>query len=166
MATIYYADAEGAFLGGFCDSLVPPIGAIFVTTAPDDAHKVWVDGQGWVCTKTQLKAALAECRYNKEVGGIVLEGLPIPTDDRAKTLIAGKYSKVIAESPPDATFTIKVAGQFMTITYADLVAIFNAVNAHVQKCFDSEAVVYTAIEAGEVLTYEQVATAFNTAYEG
>lgn len=164
MGTIYYADENGVFLGGFDQAAPPPENASAVVPAPDDAHEVW-DGEGWVATKAQLKAMLAECRYNKEIGGIILEGLPVPTDDRAKTLIAGKYSKVIADNTPEATFTIKVAGQFMTITHADLIAIFNAVNNHVQRCFDAEAITYTAIEVEEVLTHEGVIASFNAAYE-
>lgn len=160
----YYVDEDGVYLGGYDDAAQAPQDSTEVSNPPDDARQVWV-GDTWTYTKAHLKALLAEYRYNKEVGGITLEGLPVPTDDRAKTLIAGKYSKVIAENSPETEFTIKVAGQFMTITYQDLIDIFHAVNAHVQKCFDCEAAVYALIEDETVTSKETVYGAFDEAFE-
>lgn len=46
MATKYYIDIEGHYLGGF-DGAEPPEGAIEVENAPDDARDVW-DGLKWI----------------------------------------------------------------------------------------------------------------------
>lgn len=44
-ATRYYVDATGAYLGGF-SGVAPPVGAIEVPEAPEDARQVW-DGGAW-----------------------------------------------------------------------------------------------------------------------
>lgn len=164
MTTKYYVDSNGAYQGGFDGEHGVDVSAwTEVDPSPPYPCCVWVNG-GWTYTKTRLKAMLAEYRYNKEIGGIVLGGLPVPTDDRAKTLIAGKYSRVLEENDPTAEFVIKVAGQFMTITNEQLIAIFNSVNIHVQKCFDSESVVYTGITNDTLTTPEQVYGAFDDDY--
>lgn len=43
MATKYYVDAEGNYIGGF-DGVDPPEGAIEVPEAPEDARQKWVNG--------------------------------------------------------------------------------------------------------------------------
>jgi hypothetical protein len=164
MTTKYYVDGVGNFLGGYDESIEPQEGWVEVTDLPESGFQIW-NGTQWTWPKERLKALLAEQRYNKEIGGITVGELPIPTDDRAKTLIAGKYAKVVEENDPGATFTIKVAGSFLTITNADLITIFNTVNAHVQACFDAEAVVYAAIDADEVTTPEEIADALEAAYQ-
>lgn len=163
MTTRYFIDSNGAYKGGYDGETGVDTSEWIEVTARDHPGQIWIDG-AWQFTKASLCGFLAEYRYNKEIGGIVLEGLPVPTDDRAKNLIAGKYSKVIAENDPDAAFTIKAAGQFMEITNAQLIGIFHAVNAHVQKCFDAEAVVYAAIMSDDITSKDEVYAAFETAF--
>ena len=44
--TKYYADENGAYIGGF-EGIAPPEGAIEVPSAPDNAAHMWIDGV-WV----------------------------------------------------------------------------------------------------------------------
>lgn len=46
MATKFYTDAQGNYLGGF-DGAPPPQGAIEVTVPPDDGHAKF-DGTKWI----------------------------------------------------------------------------------------------------------------------
>lgn len=47
MSTKFYVNAEGSYIGGF-DGAQPPVGAIEVPTAPEDAQQVWsFDSQSW-----------------------------------------------------------------------------------------------------------------------
>lgn len=63
MATQYFVDETGAYLGGF-DGATPPAGAIEVPTAPADARDMWVDG-AWDTTARVLDDAVAavEAKY-------------------------------------------------------------------------------------------------------
>lgn len=160
--TKYYVDGSGVYLGGFSGS--EPDGGIEVATPPDYADQLW-DGTEWAYSKAQLKSILASKRYDKEIGGITLYGLPVPTDDRAKLLIAGKYSKAIEDDDPSIEFVAKIGGAFMPLTNAQIVEIFNAVNIHVQKCFTAESVVYAAIDDETVLTSYDIQPALDTAYD-
>ncbi len=89
--------------------------------------------------------ALASHRWQIECGGIEVGGEVIPTDDRAKLLIHGKYTR--AKENPALTFKWKAAGGFTMIDSATIIAIGDAVEAHVQSCFDNEEVHATAIAA-------------------
>lgn len=109
--------------------------------------------------KVALAAYAAEARYNKEVGGITYNGSPIATDDRSKQMILG--ARMAAQA--DATFNTKWAASDGTIVALDapgLVALSNAVLAHVQACFLRFASVNADIDAGNITTTAQVDAAF------
>lgn len=99
--------------------------------------------------KAEKLAALADFRWQKETGGFLFNGVTIATDDRSQLKITG--ARVAAEAAePGWTVHWKVApGQFVTLTKADIIAISDAVRAHVQACFDSEAAHAAAINALE-----------------
>jgi hypothetical protein len=50
-------------------------------------------------TKDELIAYAADVRWRKEVGGIVVAGVPVATDDRSKQMIIG--ARLAANSDPD-----------------------------------------------------------------
>lgn len=90
------------------------------------------------------KAELAAIRYAKETGGIVVSGAPIATDrDTQAKLIA-----VRIKAKENASYTVnwKTAGGFVSLDAATIIAIADAVSAHIQACFDREAVLTAAID--------------------
>ena len=98
--------------------------------------------------KAAKLAALADRRWQAEVGGITLNGVPIKTDRESTGKITAAY--VQASANPEFSVRWKVdTGVFVTLDAATIIAIGNAVTAHVQACFDNEDVLTTAILAAE-----------------
>lgn len=119
--------AAGEQLAGYSDS-----------DQVSEVVRTWAKAS--LATLKALKlAALAERRWLSETGGIMLGGVPVRTDRESSAILTAAYVKASA----DANFTItnwKVAtGVFATLDAASIVAIADAVTAHVQSCFDREA---------------------------
>ncbi|MBA8851177.1 hypothetical protein FHW20_002112 [Ochrobactrum intermedium] len=108
--------------------------------------------------KAALVAHVAQKRWEKEVGGIEINGLTVATDDRSKMMISG--ARLAAEADPGFTTRWKSGGVFVTIDAPAVIAISNAVLAHVSACFALEAQVQADIEAGTITTVEQIDAAF------
>lgn len=111
-------------------------------------------------TKSDLAAYAADLRWHIEVGGIVVGGVPIATDDRAKLMITG--ARVAAmEDPGWSTIWHGADGQTYPVDAAAMVAISNAVQAHVNSGFAIFAAVKSAIEAGAITARAEVDAAFS-----
>ncbi|TCR60928.1 DUF4376 domain-containing protein [Bosea sp. BK604] len=107
-----------------------------------------------------LLAYAADRRWRQEVGGITISGVPIATDDRSKIMIMG--ARVAAEADPDwSTIWHGADGGTYPIDAAAIVAISDAVQAHVNQGFATFAEVKAEIEAGEITTPEEVDAAFD-----
>ena len=91
-------------------------------------------------------AAIAERRWEREVGGIVVAGLTIATDDRSKLLING----AAVEAMLDLNYQMqwKTPSGFVELTASQVLAVARAVRAHVQACFDREAELLASLDAG------------------
>jgi len=102
----------------------------------------------------------ATARYVAENAGIILDGVEIPTDDQTRAVLTAAYIRAVQ----DETFSIpnwKVsAGVYVTLDRDKIIAIGNAVTAHIQACFDKNKDVDLAIEGGEITTHEQIKDAF------
>lgn len=109
--------------------------------------------------QARLLSALAARRYAVEVGGITVNGQTIATDDRAKVMANG----AAAAAQKNASFTTKwkTSAGFVTLNAAAIIAIADAVAAHVDKCFESEATV--AANIANYTTAAQVIAAFDQA---
>jgi hypothetical protein len=103
--------------------------------------------------KDEKLAALAQKRWEVEVAGITVEGARIETDDRSKLLLLGKRTKAVEN--PDGTMRWKAGtGTFVDLPNAFIVAAADAVEAHVQACFDREGELTDAILDPAVDTLE------------
>ncbi|MEJ5019323.1 DUF4376 domain-containing protein [Ochrobactrum vermis] len=106
-----------------------------------------------------LQEYAAAKRWEKEVGGIEVNGLTVATDDRSKTMISG--ARVAAMANPDFTTAWKGSGgEFVPLDARAVVAVSDAVLAHVSNCFATEAQVLADIDAGAITTVEQIDAAF------
>lgn len=110
-------------------------------------------------TKEQLKVAAATKRWRVETGGITVSGAAIDTSRESQ----GKLTAAWAKAKADNTFTISnwktSSGAFVTLDNATIIALCDAVLAHVQACFDAEAVVSAEIDAETITTTAQVEAA-------
>ena len=83
-------------------------------------------------------AELADRRWQQEIAGIVVLGMPIRTDRESQGLLTSAY--IMAKLNPTFAVNWKAGnGQFIAADAPMIVAVGDAVTAHVQGCFDREA---------------------------
>jgi len=109
-------------------------------TEPQPSHlHVW-DGEKWVIDiekfKADKKAELADKRWREETGGININGVEIATDRESQSLLMGAV--LAAQNNPEYVANWKAKNGWFELDAATLIAIADAVRAHVQKCFDKE----------------------------
>lgn len=106
-----------------------------------------------------LLALAANLRWQKEVGGVSISGVAIATDDRTKVMVAG--ARVMAENDPSFVTQWKTSGNvFVPLDAPTIIAISNAIGAHVAACFALEAQVIAGILSGDIDGAAGVAVAF------
>jgi len=120
------------------------IGNALASYAGQNPPEVLVEPESGPPSVNALIAYAAQRRWEKEVGGITMSGVPVPTDDRAKLLLLGA-----AESMADGSSAPLVIGgvNYGTMSKAQFQAINAAVVAHVQSTFATLATVVAAISA-------------------
>jgi hypothetical protein len=116
---------------------------------PTDAYE-WTDS-GWKIpleTARVLKLAeIAAARYEAETGGVAVGGMTVQTDRESQALITG--AALAATLDPGYSCRWKTAAGFVELNAAQVVAVAQAVRAHVQSCFDKEAELAAVIAAAE-----------------
>lgn len=106
-----------------------------------------------------LSTYAADARWRREVGGIAVAGVPVATDDRSKQMIIG--ARVAADADADwTTQWVGADGNIYPIDAAAIVAISDAVQAHVNACFATFANVKAEIDAGTITTRTEIDAAF------
>lgn len=110
-------------------------------------------------TLPTLLAYAADRRWRREVGGITIGSVPIATDDRAKIMIM--CARVAAQANPDWTTVWHGAdGKTYPLSATAIIAISDAVEAHVNAGFTAFAAAKTAIESGEITTTSEIDAVF------
>lgn len=128
----------------------PPEGGVEVPEPPGDARQVW-DGAQWVWPPEALLDHLADLRWRRETAGIVVEGMPMATDRDAQAMITGAALAAQLEGP-GYELRWKTRDGFVALTGAQVIALAQAVRAHVQACFDAEADIAGRVQNGEITT--------------
>lgn len=122
--------------------------------APSPFHG-W-NGQEWVFDFNKAKEAkyqeIASARWQAETAGIAANGLKIKTDRESQAMITGAALQAIEDSTYSCQW--KTEGGFVTLVADEIKAVARAVRAHVQACFDKEAVLIAQVEA--VTTEEEL----------
>jgi hypothetical protein len=132
-------------------------GAPFTTRGDIDL----VDGvptQTYVERDGAKQAHLANYRENKIQQGITVNGLTLGGDDKTMLRVAGARIKADA----DNTFTTKWNGSTV-LNAAAIIAVSDAMLAHVDKCFDAYGAVLEDI--ADYTTPQEIEDAFDAAYE-
>jgi hypothetical protein len=104
-----------------------------------------------------LRAYAADKRWRVEVGGLVLNGVTIPTDDRAKLLLLGAAQSMADGSSASLVINGVNYGMF---SKAQFQAINAAVVEHVQETFGALATILAGIDGGTITTQAQVDAVF------
>lgn len=113
----------------------------------------------YVPPPVDLAAYAAAARWAKETGGIAVAGVPVATDDRSKLMIIG--ARVAASANPSwSTIWQGADGNTYPIDVTAMIAISDAVAAHVAACFAAFSTVLAGIKAGTVTTTAQIDAAF------
>lgn len=109
--------------------------------------------------KVQLKDYAANKRWQVENGGIIVQGMNVPTDDIAQRKIS-ELRRRVRDSEVPVPFNFKASNGWVSLNQAQIIALDKAVAAHVQVCYSQEYTVITMIDSGQITTYEQIDTAF------
>lgn len=109
-----------------------------------------------------LIAHAADRRWQREVGGIVIGGVPVATDDRSKIMIMGARVAAAADAGWE-TIWHGSDGQTYPLNAGAMIAISDAVEAHVNATFATFAAVKVDIEAGTITTLAAIDAAFAAA---
>lgn len=109
---------------------------------------VW-DGTHWLENIDHVRiaklAALTAYRYDRETAGIIVNGARIKTDRESQSMING--AKAYSDLNEAVLIDWKGDGGWITINRTVILAIAQAVAAHVQACFSRERVHAEAINA-------------------
>lgn len=97
-------------------------------------------------TRRAHVSSIAARRWQAETGGIDVAGMHIETDDRSKALITGSAIKAMRSAA--YTLNWKTPEGFIQIPAEQVLAMADAVSDHVQACFNREAELLAALEAG------------------
>ena len=169
----YWLAEDGRIFSSAVQAIVPATNPGYVAfieaTAPtpwprDDNGNQTSDELGKVLAPygmfSDLTSYAADRRWRAEIGGIEVGGMPVATDDRSKQMILG--ARIAADA--DATFVTRwaVGDQTFALNAEQIIAISNAVLAHVNACFVAFSTLAAAISATPptVTTRAQITTAF------
>lgn len=115
----------------------------------DKVVQAIIDGyDALAAAKKDALAALADKRWQIENGGTTINGIPVSTDDRAKTLITGAADR--ARRGAQSSFSFKAAnGEFVTIDAATMILLDDSICEFIQGCFVQEKTVAALILAAK-----------------
>lgn len=89
---------------------------------------------------------IAARRYQAETAGITVNGMALPTDRDSQALVTGAALAAVID--PNYTCQWKTTGGFVNLAAQQIIALASAMRAHVQACFDREAALIDALNAG------------------
>ena len=97
--------------------------------------------------KERKRSEIAAARWAEETAGIDVNGFTVRTDRESQALITGAALKAMQDSTYSCRW--KTESGFVELTAPQILAIADAVRAHVQACFDHEAELLPLVEAAK-----------------
>lgn len=97
--------------------------------------------------KAQKKKDIAAARYNAETAGTTVNGILLDTGRDSQALITG--AAVAAMLDEGYSLNWKTVNGFIHLSAPEIIAVAQAVRAHVQACFDREAELCALVDAAE-----------------
>jgi Domain of unknown function (DUF4376) len=108
--------------------------------------------------KAALMAYARQRRWQIETGGIEVAGIFVGTDDRSKLMLQG--ARTAAEADGAFTNMWDAGVQSVTLNAVQIIAISDAVAAHVNAVFETFDAVRSRIDAGDLDTRAAIDAAF------
>lgn len=152
---------DGFFPENYCGNL--PVSKTIISVLDDEYKRVlkimpaiYVEGKGFEKyeyvpslpeLKAQKKAEIAAARYEVETAGTTVNGVLIDTGRDSQALITG--AALAAMLDPEYSLNWKTVDGFNHLTAPEIIAVVQAVRAHVQACFDREAELCALVDAAE-----------------
>lgn len=96
--------------------------------------------------RREMAQQIADRRWQAEVAGITVNGMAVATDRDSQALITG--ATVQAMLDPNYSLRWKTVAGFVDLTAEQIIGVATAARAHVQACFNREAELLDALEAG------------------
>jgi hypothetical protein len=109
--------------------------------------------------RATLRAYAADARWQREIGGVTVAGVPVQTDRASQAMVNGAVA--LCDKVPSTVIRFKSAAGFVDLGAATMTAVAVAVGQHVQSVFATEATVIAGIEAGTITTRAQIDSAFS-----
>jgi hypothetical protein len=100
-------------------------------------------------TTAECLDALAARRFTAEESGTTFNGMSLQTDRVTQAKVTAAYVKAKADSTYAIANWKMAPGTFVTLSAAQIIAVGDAIAAHVQACFDHEALLSGQIEAAD-----------------
>ena len=97
--------------------------------------------------KAQKKAEIAAARYEKETAGVEVNGVLVDTDRDSQSLITGAALAAVIDG--EYALNWKTESGFIHLTAPEIIAVAQAVRAHVQSCFDREGELVALVDAAQ-----------------
>ena len=97
--------------------------------------------------KVQKKQDIAAARYEAETAGVEVNGVTIDTGRDSQALITG--AAVAAMLDDDYSLNWKTTAGFIHLSAPEIIAVAQAVRAHVQSCFDREGELVARVDAAQ-----------------
>ena len=114
----------------------------------DGTFKHWTPPAPTLDTlKTRKKAEIAAARYEVETAGITVNDATIDTGRDSQALITG--AAVAAMLDENYSLNWKTETGFIHLIAPEIIAVAQAVRAHVQSCFDREGELCEQIDAAQ-----------------
>lgn len=97
--------------------------------------------------KALKNAAIAAARYDAETAGTTVNGVLIDTGRDSQALITGAALAAVIDSSYSLNW--KTTSGFIHLTAPEIIAVAQAVRAHVQSCFDREGELVALVDAAQ-----------------
>jgi hypothetical protein len=126
----------------------------------------WLQKNGYEEFKPEApkptKSDLSSIRDRHLYGGITVSGMTIGTDNLTQQRIMA--ARIIAKEDDTYTVCWKLPSGFVELEADQIIAIADAIRAHVQSCFEAEATVL--LDIADYETLEELEAAYVAALEG
>ena len=97
--------------------------------------------------KAQKKSKIAAARYNAETAGVVFNDVLIDTGRDSQALITGAALAAVIDG--EYSLNWETVDGFIHLSAPEIIAVAQAVRAHVQSCFDREGELVAQVDAAQ-----------------
>ena len=97
--------------------------------------------------KAEKRAKIAAARYEREIAGVEVNGILIDSGRDSQALITGAALAAMLDS--EYSLNWKTVDGFIHLTAPEIIAVAQAVRAHVQTCFDREGELVAQVDVAQ-----------------